>query len=411
MSDVGFLSRRLVAARLLRSGVLWVALISALACTGHAAAGGERVVPDTLFVNGAIGNDNAPGDPQRPLKSVSAAIALLPDPLRYSVTIEWAGGDYPSTGGRDMAANRLELMRRMRPGVQVTLIGRPDQAGRLPVLSWQEGEAMVDVREGEWWLENVQVGTGTTRQRRGVQVTGPGRITLKNLTVRTRSFSDAGIYAHRGGEVLLRGAIRLNEHLHDRADAETFAGIIATDHGLVRFAEQKGASLELGNGSLSASYYGVVRLGCETARITSWGEQNNCLAVNNSGRIDLHDSAVRLCARLKQNTAIGLEHDGHILAEGARIVIEGTNENAIVLQKASTLTGNEIELRGHFPHALAAYSGSMFVGRFLTDIAALNATTGASINVEEIKGKITGAVTASHGGIVCLPDRTVRSEP
>ena len=30
-----------------------------------------------------------------------------------------------------------------------------------------------------------------------------------------------------------------------------------------------GASLEIGNGSLSSSYYGVIGLGCKTARITS----------------------------------------------------------------------------------------------------------------------------------------------
>jgi hypothetical protein len=245
---------------------LWAALIGTLVSTGHAAAGGERVVPATLFVNGATGSDNAPGDQQRPLESISAAIALLPDPLRHSVTVEWTGGDYPTTGGRDMVSNRLELMRRMRPGVHVRIVGRADRAGKLPILSWQEGEAMVDVREGEWWLENVQVGTGTTRQRRGLQVSGPGQLTLKNVTIRTSSFSDAGIYTHRGGAVLLRGAIRLNEHLHDRAERETFSGIIATDHGLVRFAEQKGASLELGNGSLSASYYGVVCLPDRTVR-------------------------------------------------------------------------------------------------------------------------------------------------
>jgi hypothetical protein len=152
---------------------------------------------------------------------------------------------------------------------------------------------MVDVREGVWWLENTQIGTGTKRQRRGVMVAGPGCVTLKNVTFRTRSLSDAAIYAQRGGLVELRGAIKLNEHLHERAEEETFAGIIATDHGIVRFAERDGASLEIGNGSLSASYYGVIGLGCKTARITSWGEQSNCLAVNNSGRIDLHNTTTR----------------------------------------------------------------------------------------------------------------------
>jgi hypothetical protein len=387
-----------------------LATATAVAIVASAAEPGLRpVVPATVYVNGAEGSDTAPGDQQRPLKSLSAAIALVPDPLDRSVTIEWTDGDCPTTGGRDMAPNRLELMRRMRPGVRVSIIGRPNKTGALPSLAWEGGEAMVDVREGDWWLENVQVGTGTKRQRRGVMATGPGQITLKNVTFRTRSLSDAGIYAHRGGAVLLRGAIKLNEDLHDKAEEETFAGIIATDHGLVRFAESEGASLDLGNGSLSASYYGVIRLGCKTARITSWGDQSNCLAVNNSGRIDLHDSTVRLCARQRRNTPVGLEHDGHVLAEGAHLIIEGTNDTAIALQKASTLTCNNIEIRGSCPTTLSASSGSMFVGRFATGIAALHATTSAAINIEEVRGAIGGPVTATHCGMISLPDRDVFS--
>jgi hypothetical protein len=279
----------------------------------------------------------------------------------------------------------------------------------LPKLSWEGGTAMVDAREGDWWLENIQVGTGTKRQGRGVMVAGPGCVTLKNVTFRTHSHSDAAIYAHRGGLVQLVGAIKLNEHLHDRAEEGTFAGIVATDHGVVRFIEREGASLEIGNGTLSASYYGVIRLGCKTARITSWGEQSNCLAVNNSGRIDLHNTTTRLCARQRRNTPIGLEHDGHILAEGAQITIEGTNDNAIVLQKASTLTCNDIEIRGACPNTLVASSGSMFAGRFLTDVAGLHATTSATINIEAVQGRIVGPVTATRGGVISLPDGKVVS--
>jgi hypothetical protein len=150
----------------------------------------------------------------------------------------------------------------------------------------------------------------------------------------------------------------------DKADAQTFAGINAEDHGLVRFVERTGASLDVGNGSLSASYYGVIRLGCETAKITSWGEQSNNLAINKGGRIDLHGTTTTLCARQRENTPIGLEHDGHILAEGAHIIIQGENNAAIVLQKSSTLTCNDIELRGTFKTAVSAMSGLMFVGRF-----------------------------------------------
>lgn len=374
------------------------------------AALGEISRLSQLFVNGTEGSDDAAGDKQHPLNSLSAAIARLPDPLVHSATIEWVGGNYDSTGGRDMPSNCLELMRRMRPGARVSIVGVTNRAGEFPKMSWEGGAAMVDVREGDWWLENVQIGTGTKRQRRGVMATGPGCVTLKNVTSRTRSLSDAAIYAQRGGVVQLLGAITLNEHLHDQAGEETFAGIIATDHGLVRFAEQEGASLEIGNGSLSASYYGVIRLGCKTARITSWGEQSNCLAVNNSGRIDLHDSTVRLCARQKRNTPIGLEHDGHVLGEDAHVIIEGTNDNAIVLQKASTLTCNDIEIRGHCPNTLVASSGSMFVGQFKGDVAGVSATTGATINIEAVEGRIAGSVSATRGGVISLPGRNVFSD-
>ena len=381
-----------------------------LSILGGSAAAAIESNPPQLYVNGAAGNDNADGDKQHPLRSLSAAIRRLPDPVLHAVTIEWIGGNETTTGGRDMAPGCLELMRRMRPGVKVSIVGQTNRAGQFPAMAWEGGAAMVDVREGDWWLENVQIGTGTKRQRRGVMVAGPGCVTLKNVIFRTRSLSDAGIYAHRGGLVILLGAIKLNEHLHDQPGEETFAGIIATDHGLVRFAARDGASLDISNGSLSASYYGVIRLGCKTARITSWGEQSNCLAVNNSGRIDLHDSTIRLCARQKRNTPIGLEHDGHVLGEGAHIIIEGTNDNAIVLQKASTLTCNAIEVHGTSSNTLVASSGSMFVGRFLGDIAGVSATTSAAINIEAVGGRVVGPVSATHCGVISLPDRNVFSE-
>jgi hypothetical protein len=266
---------------------------------------------------------------------------------------------------------------------------------------------MVLATEGNWSIENVQIGTGTTRQRRGVMVIGPAQVTLKDVTFRTRSQSDAAIYAERGGLVLLRGAIRINDDLHENAPNESFAGIIATDHGTVRFDGSEGASLDIGNGSLSASYYGCIGLGCPTARIASWGDQSNTLAINNGGRIDLHNTTTTLVAKQKRNTPIGLEHDGHILAEGARIIIEGKNEMAIALQKASTLTCNDIELRGTFGKSLWASSGSMFVGRFRTDVTDVEADTSAQINIESLDGKIRGAVTAKRCGVISLPDRNV----
>lgn len=371
---------------------------------------GRSSHPEKIHVSVARGNDRNPGTASRPLKSISAALALLPDPLTRSVTIELGGREHRTTGGREMPPNVLELMRRMRPGVKVTIVGRAGADEQTPSLAWEGGRAMVDVREGEWWLENLYIGTFTKRQRRGVMVTGPGHVTLKNVTFRTRSISDAGIYADRGGKVSLRGAIKLNEHLHDQPVEESFCGIIATDHGLVRFAEREGASLDIGNGSLSASYYGCIRLGCESARVTSWGEQSNNLAINNGGRIDLHNTTVTLCAKQRRNTPIGLEHDGHILGEDAHVIIKGENSMAIALQKASTFTCNDIELRGEFDYCMWASSGSMFVGRFLTDVGRIEATTGANINIEKIDGKLIGPVIAKHAARISLPEGDVLPE-
>jgi hypothetical protein len=309
----------------------------------------------------------------------------------------------------NMPSNSLYLFHRMQPNRKVVIIGRKSPKGELPILAW-EGAHMIEAADGQWWLENLQIGTATRRQRRGVMVTGPALVTLKDMSFRMRSLSDAAIYAQRGGKVALAGAISINEDLHDKAGEETFAGIIAEDHGLVRFVQPKGSSLSMGNGSLSASYYGVIRLGCETARITSWGGQSNTLAVNNSGRIDLHGTKTRLCAKVKTNTPIGLEHDGHILAEGAHIIIEGSNSNAIVLQKASTLTCNDVELKGQFGHAIHAMSGSMFVGRFIGDVTGIRASTGASINIDKVTGSILGPAIANTTGTISLPDKNIVSQ-
>jgi hypothetical protein len=360
-----------------------------------------------LWVDSQRGSPGADGTREKPCRSLSEAFTLLPETLSQSVIIQVASGNYSTTGGQYMASHRLELMRRMRPGVAVRIVGVPGTDGALPHFAWEGGSAMILACEGEWWIENVQIGTGSTRQRRGLLVTGPAQVTLKDVTFRTRSQSDAAIYADRGGLALLRGAIRINEHMHDHAPEESFAGIIAIDHGTVRFEERQGASLDIGNGSLSASYYGCIGLGCETARITSWGEQSNTLAINNGGRIDLHNTTTTLSAKQKRNTPIGLEHDGHILAEGARIVIVGDNDAAIALQKASTLTCNDIELRGNFGTTLWASSGSMFVGRFISDITDVSADTSARINIEKLDGRIRGSVTARRCGTVALPDRNV----
>lgn len=365
--------------------------------------------PERLFVDAERGRD-APGagSKERPLRSLSAAIARLPDPIEGPMTIE-VRGSHTTTGAVDMPAGKLVLDRRMRVGARIEFAGQPDGKGGAAVFAWAGDGAMVDARLGEWRISGVQIGTFSKDQRRGVMVQGPAEVTLADVTFRTRSNSDAAIYAHRGGKVNLLGAIKLNEHLHDEAPDESFCGIIATDHGSVRFGAREGASLDIGNGSLSASYWGAIRLGCERATITSWGRQSNNFAVNNSGRIDLHDTETTLRARVKENTPIGPEHDGHILAEGAHILIEGSNDCAITLQKASTFTCNDIELRGTFRKTVWAMSGSMFVGRFLTDVTRLEAHTGAGIHVEAIGGKLLEEPTADSGAVVSLPGgRVVR---
>jgi len=369
----------------------------------------RSAVPKHIYVDAKAGKDRFSGTRARPLRTLSAAVSRLPDPLTESVTIELAPATHTTTGGHGMPENCLELMARMRPGVEVRIRGVSDRKGRRAILAWEGGRAMVDAREGTWRIDNVQIGSFTTLQRRGVFVTGSAHVKLGDVTFRTRSHSGGGIHAERGGWVSLYGHIRLNEHLHQEAEEETFSGIVATAGGRVKFEQRDGAHLDMGNGSLSASYYGVIRLGCKTARITSWGRQSNNLAVNNGGRIDLHGTETTLCAQQKENTPIGPEHDGHILAEGAHIIIKGENASAITLQKASTFTCNDIELQGKFRKTLWAMSGSVFVGRFLTDVTRIEAHTGAVVCIEKIQGRVKGPVVATSGGMVSLPDgRVVR---
>ncbi len=361
--------------------------------------------PATIHVNGETGSDAGDGTADRPLRTLSAAIARLPDPVTASVTVELAGAEHRTTGAVDMPANRLDLQRRMRPGVGVRIVGATSP---MPVLAWEGGEAMVDAREGAWRLEHVQIGSFTRRQRRGVMVTGPAEVTLKDVTFRTRSQSDGAIYARRGGHVALRGAIRINEHLHEaRPEEDTFSGIIAAEHGHVAFEEREGASLDIGNGSLSATYYGCIELRCASARVTSWSDQGNTLAINNGGRIDLHSTPVRLRAGLRANTPIGLEHDGHILAEGAHITIEGENDHAIVLQKVSSLMCNDIELKGTFRTAVSAMSGSVLVCGLMGKVGRIEADTGSHVTVERIDGELAGPVEAHRAASVALPDKVV----
>lgn len=363
-----------------------------------------------LYVDAARGSDDAPGTEARPTRSLSAAIARLPDPVTEATIIHVSGGRLASTGGVAMPENRLDLMRRMRPGVTVSIVGLARSDGTGAVLAWEGGEAMVVVREGEWRLERLTIGDGSTRQRRGVMVSGAARVTIKDTVFRTRSHSDAAVYADRGGLAELRGLIDINGQMHDaEPEADSFSGIVATHHGRVAFTGDAGSRLTMGNGSLSAEYYGVIELQCQDARITNWTDQSNLIAVNNSGRVDLHGTPTRLCARRKGNTPIGLEHDGHVLAEGARIMIEGENDHAIVLQKASSFFCNDVALTGAFRWALTAMSGSTLLAGIVGDAHGIEADTGARIIVERVGGKITGPVEARRSAVIVLPDKTVVS--
>jgi hypothetical protein len=356
--------------------------------------------PELLVVSIARGQDDAAGTKEHPLKSISAAIARLPDPLMNSVTISVEPGTYATTGGHGMSERSLELSRRMRAGVRVRI------ASSEAVFAWNGGEPLVDVREGSWELSHLVVGSSSEGQKRGVQVSGPAEAIVDGVEFRLRSSSDAGLYARRGGRIVLRGAVRLNAPPPE--EKESFCGILATDHGVIEFDERDGSSLVLGNGNLSVGNYGRIALGCATARIES-RTGGNCLSIGNGGRIDLRNTETTLRATDPKNTPIGLEDDGHVLAEDAHVVIEGPNDAAIALQKASTFFCNDVELKGKFDHALWASSGSIFVGSFLGDVGRLEATTGASIHIERLKGKVVGHLEAKSGGVISLPDRVVGS--
>ncbi|MEN6644018.1 MAG: hypothetical protein ABFE08_16395 [Armatimonadia bacterium] len=386
--------------RLRGEAVIACALASAFLLLSTARTQAQQADVSSLWVNDNKGDDNATGDRAHPLKSISVALSKLSEPLLHGVTIHWAGGTILSSGGRWMLPDRLQLMLRMLPSAGVRIVGEPNEAGALPVLAFR-GDPLVDVVEGNWWLENLQIGNGNYAC--GLRATGPGVVRLSNVTFRIYTNSGCAIQARRGGLVELSGAIKINEHLHDQAPPDSFASIVAEYSGIVRYVDSDHSSLDMGNGQLSTSYYGVIELGAKDVRVTSWGGQSNCVAINDSGRIDFHGSTIRLCARLKGNTPVGLEDDGHVLGEGAHLIIEGDNNNAIVLQKNSAFGCTTVELRGPIRTAVSAMSGSTFHGGFLGDIGSVDVDTGACVAIGEVQGRITGQVTAIRGGTVVLP--------
>ncbi len=251
------------AAALLAAGTFLPALLGSAAGARPQAEGAE------LHVDPRRGRDENPGTRARPLASVAAALAALPDPVPRSLVVHLAAGRHEVQADAAAGAG-LVLWRRMAPGVTVTLRGE-EGADEPCVLAWRGARTGLLATEGDWRIEGLVVGGGSLDERRGVEVRSPAHVTLSNVTFRTRSESDDGILADRGGRISLRGAIRLNEHLQDSAPAESFCGILAEDGGVVEFVEREGALLELGNGGLRTRYYGTIRLGCATALITSWG--------------------------------------------------------------------------------------------------------------------------------------------
>src|SRR3954467_11010262 len=115
--------------RVMRTGlILLIAVLATVPARGAVRPEGAAQ-KTSLWVDAERGREGSIGAQDKPCRSLSEAINLLPDLLTRTVTIQVAAGDYPTTGGRNMPAERLELMRRMRPGVEVRIVGihRDDQ--------------------------------------------------------------------------------------------------------------------------------------------------------------------------------------------------------------------------------------------------------------------------------------------
>ena len=96
-----------------RNWLISIAVLSVLAAGGATRNGAESHMTN-LWVDPEKGREAASGTQKSPCRSISAALDLLPETLTRSVTIHLAGADYSTTGGQNMPAERLELMRRMR---------------------------------------------------------------------------------------------------------------------------------------------------------------------------------------------------------------------------------------------------------------------------------------------------------
>lgn len=345
---------------------------------------------DDYYVDPIAGSDAGVGTVASPYRTVSAVLAKLPEVVTTRVNIHLAPGTYANTGGHATPSGTLVLDRKMRRAsdfeddVSVRFLGEgPGFQGKAApgqvILDWNS-TPLVRVSAGVWHFEYLQIGNRSyANSQQGIEAYGTDSLVrLENVRIRTASESGAGILASRGAEVRLIGAVELNDDLHETVLPLSFCGIIADYHGAIRMIGSDG-SLSLGNGSLSASYYGTIELGGRWARITSWGQQSNCLAVNNSGRIDLHGTTTTLCARRASNALIGLEDDGNILAEGATIHLQTIAEvtGKVILQKSSRLYGGPIMVEGPQGAEFATMSGSTLVASAVGVIDKVSADTGS----------------------------------
>ena len=77
--------------------------------------------------------------------------------------------------------------------------------------------------------------------------------------------------------------------------------------------------------------------------------------------MDLHGTRTHLRGHHPENSLIGPEDDGHILAENTHVILESLGcRNALYLQKASKVFGGPFEIQGKFDHTIVAMSGSVF---------------------------------------------------
>lgn len=384
-------------------GIMRAAILAAMVV--GVSLGSVRVCsPADIYVDPNSGNDASPGTKARPVRSVGAALSRIPETVTTLITIHLAPGTYKTTGGHGIPSNTLVLRRTMSQvseslrDVSVHFVGMSKMfeghaAPGEVIFDWGS-TPLVQVYSGSWYFENLQIGNRTyPGSQTGVHVLGTASLVhLRDVRVRTGSQSGAGIYAGRGGEVRLYGCIELNEDLHDKAKENSFCGIIADYDGAVRWWDAEG-TLSMGNGTLSVGYFGIIELGCKTARITSWGRQSNCFALNNSGRIDVHGTTTILSAKHPENTLIGPEDDGHILAEGAKIILktEPGSAGKVVLQKSSTLFGGPFVIEGPSGVSFYAMSGSTLVGATVGKVDTVAADTGSyvSLSCEKPPAKIT----------------------